>query len=171
MTQILVLASCIYVSILAAAIYFSRAGARRIAGALAGGLAVAILGLGVEALAHKQGWWRYTSDDTSVGPVAMYPLLVAIFAFLALVGWRIVRRFGMRGLALSLGVLAVVGTLRDYFVAGKLMNIIVFTPGVAMAMIDGVLWAGLTAVAIGVMRLVSGPARHDPLVRRRGESV
>ena len=47
MTQILVLASCIYVSVLAAAIYFTRAGARRIAGALAGGVAVAILGLGV----------------------------------------------------------------------------------------------------------------------------
>ena len=100
----------------------------------------------------------------------MYPLIVVIFAFLALVGWRIVRRFGMRGLAVSLGVLAVVGTLRDYYVAGKLMNIIVFTPGVAMAMIDGVLWAGLTALAIGVMRVVSGPACHDQLVRRRGGS-
>jgi hypothetical protein len=171
MTQILVLASCVYLSILAAATYFTRAGVRRIAGALAGGVVVAIFGLGVEALAHKRRWWRYTSEDTVVGPLAMYPLIVVIFAFLALIAWRISRRFGLRGLAVSLGVLAVVGTLRDYLVAGKLMDMIVFAPGPVVAIVDGLLWAGLTALAIGVMRLVSGPALDDSLARRRGESV
>ena len=91
----------------------------------------------------------------------MYPLLVVIFAFLALFGWIVTRRFGWRGLTVFLAVLAIVGALRDYFIAGKLLGLIVFAPGVFLAIIDGFLWAGLTALAILVMRLVSGPARID----------
>ncbi len=163
MTQILVLAACVYLSLLTAAIYFTRAGPRRIAGALAGGAAIAIVGLGVEALAHMQGWWYYPHEDTVVGPLAMYPVLIVMFAFLALIGWRVMRGFGPRGLAVFLGVLAVVGTLRDYFLAGKLMGFIVFAPGVLVPIIDAALWAGLTGLAIGVMRLVSGPAGGDTL--------
>ncbi|HZY89201.1 MAG TPA: hypothetical protein VFE78_30540 [Gemmataceae bacterium] len=31
---------------------------------------------------------------------------------------------------------------------------------------DAACWAGLTALALAVMRLVAGPARGDPLARR-----
>jgi hypothetical protein len=158
MTRILILAWCVYGSLLLAAIYFTRATTRRVLGALAGAGAVALVGAVVEGVAHAQGWWRYTSDDTPYGPLAIYPLLVVAFAFLALIGWRITRHFGWRGLTVFLGILAVVGTLRDYLIAGSLMGLIVFAPGVVLAIIDAFLWAGLTALAIGVMRLVSGPA-------------
>jgi hypothetical protein len=84
---------------------------------------------------------------------------VVAFAFLALVGWRVMRRFGGLGLAVFLGILAVVGTLRDYLIAGRLMGLVEFAPGVVLAIIDGLPWAGLTALAIAVMRAVSGPAR------------
>ena len=161
MMPILILASCVYLSLFIAAIYLSGATPRRVVGALAGGGVVAIVGLGVEALAHARAWWRYTSDDTPVGPVAMYPAIVVIFAFLALIGWIVMRRFGERSLAVFLGTLAVVGTLRDYLIAGKLMGLIEFAPGAPTAIIDAFLWAGLTALAILVMRLVSGPARTD----------
>jgi hypothetical protein len=171
MTRILILAWCVYASLLVAAVYFTRATTRRILGALAGGGAVALVGAGVEALAHARGWWRYTSDDTPFGPLAIYPLLVVAFAFLALIGWRITRRFGVRGLAVFLGILAVVGTLRDYFISGSLMGLIVFAPGVYLAIIDAFLWAGLATLAIAVMRAVSGPARDDELARRTGDSV
>jgi hypothetical protein len=171
MTQILILACCVYLSLLVAAVYLTRATRRRVLGALAGGGAVALVGAGVEALAHARGWWRYTSDDTPYGPVAIYPLLVVAFAFLALIGWRVTRRFGWRGLIVFLGILAVVGTVRDYFIAGSLMGLIVFAPGVGLAIIDALLWGGLTAVAIAVMRAVSGPARDDELARRPGDSV
>jgi hypothetical protein len=170
-TQILILAGCVYTSILAAAVYFSRATTRRVVGALAGGVAVALVGPGVEAFAHARGWWRYPHDDTPVGPLAMYPVLVVMMAFLALFGWVVMRRFGWRGLIVFLGVLAVVGALRDYFISGKLMGLIVFAPGILLVVIDAALWAGLTALAIGVMRLVSGPARDDRLARRRGDSA
>ncbi len=55
MTQILILASCVYFSLLGATIYFTRATTRRVMGALAGGVAVAVVGAGVEAFAHAQG--------------------------------------------------------------------------------------------------------------------
>jgi hypothetical protein len=167
MTQLLILASCVYVALLVAAVYFTRATMRRVFGALAGGGAVALVGAGVEALAHVQGWWRYTSDDTPYGPLAIYPLLVVAFAFLALIGWRVTRRFGSRGLIVFLVILAVVGTLRDYFISGSLMGLIEFAPGVVHAIIDAFLWAGLTALAMVVMRAVSGPARDDEFAPAR----
>jgi hypothetical protein len=74
MTQIL--ASCVYLSLLVAAIYFTRATARRVVGALGGGGAVALVGAGVEAIAHARAWWSYSSDDTPIGPVGMYPALL-----------------------------------------------------------------------------------------------
>ena len=171
MAQILILAWCVYGGLLVAAVYFTRATPRRVVGALAGGGVVALVGVGVEAWGHARGWWRYTADDTPYGPPAIYPLLVVAFAFLALIGWRVMRRFGGRGLAGFLGILAVVGTLRDYLIAGRLMGLVEFAPGVALAIIDGLLWAGLTALAIAVMRAVSGPAREDRLARRPGGSV
>jgi hypothetical protein len=156
---------------LVATIYFTRPTPRRVGGALAGGVAVAIVGVGVEAFAHTREWWRYTTNETPIGPVAMYPLIVVVFAFLALIGWIVARRFGWRGTAGFLGILAVVGALRDYLIAGKLMGLIVFAPGALLAIIDGLLWAGLTALAIIVMRLVSGPARIDRTTSRLGDSV
>jgi hypothetical protein len=171
MTQIMILAGCVYLSMLAAAVYFTKASPRRVVGALAGGGAVAVVGAGVEAFAHARGWWRYTSGDTPIGPVAMYPVIVLVFAFLALIGWIVTRRFGWRGMAVFLGVLAVVGALRDYFIAGKLLGLIVFAPGAFLAIIDGFLWAGLTALAISVMRLASGPAQVDRPASQPGDSV
>src|SRR5262249_59135451 len=98
----------------------------------------------------------------------MYPLLIVAFALLALIGWRVARRFGARGLSVFLGILAVVGTLRDYLIAGGLMGLVVYAPGVALAILDASLWAGLTGLAIAVIRVGSGPARDDePACRAR----
>ena len=38
--------------------FFSRATARRIAGALAGGAAFAVVALGIIVLGEKAGWWH-----------------------------------------------------------------------------------------------------------------
>jgi hypothetical protein len=76
MTQIMILAGCVYLSMLAAAVYFTKASPRRVVGALAGGGAVAVVGAGVEEFAHARGCWHYTSRDTPIGPVAMYPVKV-----------------------------------------------------------------------------------------------
>ncbi len=46
MTQMLVLAACVYLSLLTATTYLTRAGTRRIAGALAGGTVIALVSNG-----------------------------------------------------------------------------------------------------------------------------
>src|SRR4051794_40081339 len=104
---ILIAASFVYLAVLSATAWFSRATKRRFTGALLGGLAVAAVGLGVEFLAHKLGWWHYPFVQTSYGPPLMYPLIVLVFAALALIGWRLTRRFGWRGQTAFLIALAI----------------------------------------------------------------
>src|SRR4029450_11735909 len=94
---IFIVACFVYVAVLGATAYFSRATARRIAGALVGGVAVGVVGVGVEILAHTLGWWRYPSVETPYGPPLIYPVVVLMFAVIALIGWRVMRRFGWSG--------------------------------------------------------------------------
>jgi hypothetical protein len=164
--QLLLAATGVYLAFLIAAVYFTRATPRRVVGALAGGAAVAVVGVGVEALCQSLGFWRYPSDDSPYGPPLMYPAVVLMFALLPLVGWRVTRRFGWRGQAVFLTAVTAVGTLRDYLIAGQVMRLIVLAPGVGTVLVDAACWAGLTALAQAVMRLVAGPARGDRLARQ-----
>jgi hypothetical protein len=171
MQQLLALAACVYLVVFAVTIYFTRATARRALGAAAGGVAVAVVGLGVELLCQALGFWHYPSDDTGRGPLLMYPVLVLMFAVLALLGWRVVRRFGWRGAVAFLALVTVLGALRDYFEAGQALGMIVLAPGITTVLVDMGCWAGLTALAQGVMRLVAGPASADRLSRRKREDA
>jgi hypothetical protein len=164
---ILVTASGVYLVVLVGTAYFTRATRRRVTGALMGGAAVAVVGVGVECLAHAAGWWRYPSVETPYGPPLMYPVVVLLFAAMALVGWRVTRRFGWRGQAAFLLAVALLGALRDYWVAARLLQFIVFAPGIGTMLVDAVCWAGVLALAQGVMRLVAGPVGADPLARQR----
>src|SRR5215469_8044108 len=67
---------------LCAAVYFTRATARRVLGALVGGVAVAAVGYGVELACQALGLWYYPSDDTGRGPLLMYPSLAFLWATL-----------------------------------------------------------------------------------------
>lgn len=164
--QILRLAMCVYAVLLVAVIYFTRATSHRVFGALSGAGAVALVGPGVEALAHARGWWRYPSVDTPFGPLLIYPLVVLVFAILALIGWRVTRRFGGRGLAVFLAALVVMGTLRDLAVGAWFPQFFILAPGLEPRLADAACWLGPTALALAVMRLVSGPAGGDRLARR-----
>ena len=163
---ILIAASCVYLAVLVVTVYFTRATRRRVTGALIGGVAVGVVGVGVECLAHALGWWHYPFVETPYGPPLMYPVVVLLFAALALIGWRVTRRFGWRGQAAFLIAVTILGTLRDYRVAAWLPEFIVFAPGIGTAFIDAACWAGLLAFAQAVMRLVAGPVRGDPLARQ-----
>jgi hypothetical protein len=158
-------AGCVYAAVLAGTAHFTRARARRVVGALAGGVAVGIVGVGIECLAHALGWWRYPSVETLYGPPLMYPALILLFAALALIGWRVHRRFGWGGQVTFLTALATVGTLRDYFWAARLPDLIVFATGMGPVLADAACWAGLTGLAQAVMRCVAGSAGSDPLAR------
>ena len=163
---ILIAASCVYLVVMVVTAYFTRATRRRVTGALFGGVAVGLVGVVVESLAHAMGWWRYPSVETPCGPPLMYPVVVLLFAALALIGWRVTRRFGWRGQAAFLCAVTIVGTVRDYRVAAWLPEFIVFAPGIGTALVDAACWAGLLALAQAVMRLVAGPVRGDPLARQ-----
>ena len=63
--------------------------------------------------------------------------------------------------------MALAGTLRDFAVAALMPGLITFSPGMVIALIDMLLWSGLTALAQSVMRLVAGPAAADLLLHRR----
>ena len=169
--QVLLVGIGVCLVYLCAAIYFTRATARRALGAVAGGVVVAAVGFGVELACQALGLWHYPSDDTGRGPLLMYPALALLWATLALIGWRVVRRFGWRGEAVFLAAVAVLGTLRDYFVAEQALGMISLAPGVTTVLVELVCWAGQTALAQAVMWPVAGPAGADRLARRPWEQA
>lgn len=164
--RVLIAASCIYLIVMVVTAYLTRATRRRVVGALIGGVAVGVGGVGIECLAHAREWWRYPFVETAYGPPLIYPVVVLLFAALALIGWRVTRRFGWRGQAAFLSAVTVVGTLRDYRIAAWLPQFIVFAPGIGTVLVDAACWAGVLALAQIVMRFVAGPVRGDALARQ-----
>jgi len=169
--QMLLLGTCVYLVLLAATTYFTRATRRRFLGALAGGLAVAVVGVAVEICFQTLGFWHYPSAKQRYGPPLIYPLVVLVWAVLALLGWRVMRRFRWRGQMVFLTAVTVVGTLRDYLVAGQALGLIVLAPGPLTVLVVAACWAGMTALAQAVMRVVAGPAAADRLARRPWETA
>ena len=113
-TQQLHLFNGLAVVLLVVVSILTRATARRIAGALAGGAAAGVVVLGMAALGEEAGWWHFaiTWEPHSL---ALLWINCALSAFPFLITWRIARRFGWRGLAVFLVVLAIIGPPRDYW--------------------------------------------------------
>ena len=148
--QILLLATCVYLVGLALVSHFTRARLRRFIGALVGGFAVGVVGVGVEVLFQTLGFWHYPSAEQPYGPLLMYPVIILMWAGYSLIGWRVMRRFAWRGEVIFLAVVIVLGTLRDYLVAEKAFGFIALRPGFATVVVDAGCWAGLTALAQSV---------------------
>jgi len=97
-TSQLILTDCVSLILLGITTLLTRATPRRILGALAGGLAAALLNVGEDIVAFSLGWWYYPSVATSYGPPLMYVAVGLWYgAGVALIGWRLTRRFGWRG--------------------------------------------------------------------------
>src|SRR4051812_4570885 len=86
--QAIYIAIGVYLTLLAVTTYFARPTRRRFLGALAGGVAVAVVGVGIESLFHNLGFWHYPSVGEPYGPVALFPLLGGGFSMAALFGRR-----------------------------------------------------------------------------------
>lgn len=166
MTQPLVLLTGAYFVELLAIIYFTRATARRVVGALAGGVSVAVMALGMIAFCQAVGWWRIPFASTPSMVALLGVGLVISCSPIYLVTWRIARRFRWRGLAVLLGVVTVIGPPRDYLIAAKYPEWMVFSPGVAPILADAVAYVGIVVVGHAVMCLVAGPAGADPFANR-----
>jgi hypothetical protein len=162
-TQQLILISCLYLAELLIVTYFTRATSRRIVGALAGGAAVGLFGLGAIVLGNALELWRV--------PISWTPLFLALFYLglaisvtpIYLVTWRLARRFGWRGLAVFTCIVAIIGPPRDYLIAATFPKWMVFARGVAPILLDAAAYIGIVAIGHAVMRLVAGPSREDRL--------
>ena len=163
--QQIILWACAYLIELVAVIYFTRATARRIIGALAGGAAAGLLGLGAIALCETLGWWRIPFASTPYFLPLFYLGLSISLTPIYLVTWRIARRFGWRGLAVFVCAVGIIGPPRDYLIAATFPKWMVFAPGVAPILADAATYVGMVALGHAVMRLIAGPATEDRLAR------
>jgi uncharacterized membrane protein YqjE len=148
----------------------TRASGRRIAGALAGGAAVGVVGLGIIAFGERVGWWHMA---ITWGPYFLTLMLIdfSLCAFVFLITWRIARRYGWRGLAAVLVILAIIGPPRDYWYMRQFPEWGRYGPGVAPVIAISAAYVVLVLVGHGVMRLVAGSAREDRLARRPWEGA
>jgi hypothetical protein len=152
-------------------IYFTRATARRVMAALVGGAAAGLLGLGAIALCEALGWWRVPFASTPYFPALFYLSLSISLTPIYLVTWRVARRFGWRGLAVSLCIVAIIGPPRDYLIAAMFPKWMVFAPGFAPILADAATYVGIVALGHAVMRLIAGPASEDRLARPPRETL
>src|SRR6266496_496984 len=159
-TQQLHLFNGLYLLVLIVVVFLTRATAQRVAGALAGGTAVGVVGLGIIALGEQMGWW-----DIAITwkPYFLTLMLIdfTLCAFVFLITWRIARRFGWRGLAVVLFVLAGVGPPRDFWYLRRFPEWGNYGPGVAPVLAISAAYVVLVLLGHGVMRLIAGPARDD----------
>ena len=169
-TQQIHLFNALYLVVLFVVAVLTRATARRIAGALAGGAAIGVVALGIIALGEQVGWWHMA---ITWEPYFLTLMLIGFTecAFIFLITWRIARRFGWRGLAVLLVVLAVIGPPRDYWYMRRFPEWGRYGPGFAPVVAISASYVLLVLVGHGVMRLVAGPAREDRLARRPRETA
>ena len=163
----LIVVTCLYLVELVAVGYFTRATSRRILGAFGGGAAVGCFGIGAIVLGNALGWWRVPITWTPYFLTLFYLGLAISVTPIYLVTWRLVRRFGWSGLAVFIGIVAIIGPPRDYLIAAVFPAWMVFAPGVAPILADAATYVGIVALGHGVMRLIAGPSRAD---RLRNES-
>ncbi|HEX9271127.1 MAG TPA: hypothetical protein VGA01_02815 [Candidatus Binatia bacterium] len=164
-TQQLHLFNALYLVILVVVALLTRATARRIAGALTGGVAVGVMALGIIALGEQVGWWHMA---ITWEPHFLTVMLLGspLIGFIFLITWRIARRFGWRGLAVCLIVVAIIGPPRDYWYMRRFPEWGSYGPGFAPILAISAAHVLMIVVGHGVMRLVAGPARADRLAQR-----
>jgi hypothetical protein len=164
-TQQLYVFSGLYLLLTVIVAFFTRATARRIAGAVAGATAAGVVCLLIIALGERMQWWHMV---IAWEPYFLTLMLIgfAVCVFLFLITWRIDRGFGWRGLAVFLLILAVIGPPLDYWYMRHFPELGQYGPGIAPVLAISATYVILVLVGHGVMRMVSGPSREDPLARR-----
>jgi len=151
-------------------IYFAKASLRRVGAALLGGIAGGLLNVVADLLAFALGWWHYASTHPAYAPPWFYVTAgLGYGPVLALLGWRIDRRFGGRGVLLFLACVAIYGPLRDYLgttaASASGFHLLVLSPAPLAVLADALCWVGCVGIAMLVMRLFAGPATADRLAR------
>jgi len=158
-----VLATALLFAVIA---FFTRATPRRIVAALIAAIPIVPLVMFYDAVAARLGWWHYPSVAAGSAPLAWY-IAAALFygAALGLVGWRVFRRFGRRGLIAFLIALALFGVARDT-VYSRTTDVIEFGGGWAPVVADLFAYGSAAAIVQVIMYWIAGPSGSDPLARK-----
>src|SRR5205823_12116758 len=127
-------------------------------GAMAGGAAAWLLGVGAIALCNALGWWWIPFASTPYFLALFYLGLSISLTPIYLVTWRLARRFGWHGLAVFIGIVTIIGPPRDYLYATTFPRWMVFAPGVAPILADAATYAAAVALGHAMMRFIAGPA-------------
>jgi len=123
--------------------------------------------------------------DHAVVPRSDAPLLFYLIQSLVLmahrspplIGWRIHRRFGTRGLVVFLVLFPIYGAIHDYggttavASSGMMSTTIVFAPGPVALVADALCYETMAIVALLVLRLIAGPATSDLLAPSSAEQL
>jgi hypothetical protein len=168
--QQLYLFSGVALAISVAAALLTRATPRRIVGAVAGAGAAGVALLTVVSLGERVRVW-HMAIDWSPYMVVLLLINVALCAYVFLITWRIARRFGWRGLVIVGFGVAIIGPPRDYWYMSRFPEWGYYAPGFGPVIAISVAYVTLILVGHGVMRLLAGPARKDPLARRPWAAV
>lgn len=163
--QQLYLFTAFYVLLLAVVAILTRAAPRRIAGALAGAAPGGVLMLIIAAFGESAGWWHFVMNWTPYFLVLMCITMIPC-GLVFLLTWRIARRFGGRGLAVSLFIVAVLGPVRDYSYMAAFPEWGAYGPGLAPVLGISAAYVTMGVVGHGLMRLIAGPAGADRLAQR-----
>jgi hypothetical protein len=126
--------------------------------------------LGVVALGERVGWW-HTAISWEPDSLAPLLIIVTLCAYIFLFTWRIARRFGWRGLAFVAIAAAVVGPPRYYWYMQRFPEWGTYAPGIAPALAISATCVLLGILGHGVMWLVAGPSRADPLAHWEGSRI
>jgi hypothetical protein len=162
-TREIIFVTSLYLIALIVVVYFTRATSRRVVGAFVGGAAVGLFGMGAVVLGNALALWRVPIFWTPYFVTLFYLGLAISVTPIYLVTWRLTRRFGWRGLAVFIGIAAIIGPPRDYLYAAKFPAWMVFAPGIMPILADSAAYVGIVAIGHVVMRLVAGSAREDRL--------
>jgi len=162
-----VLSVAVTAGLFAGVAYFTRAGWRRIIGALVAAAPLVPLVMFYDAVAAQMGWWRYPAVGAGAAPLAWYVASALGYgAAFGLVGWRTIRRWGSRGLLGFLAAFALFGAGRD-LAYSHAYQLIVFGPGPLPILADLFAYASAAALVQLLMRWIAGPARADRLAREK----
>jgi hypothetical protein len=161
----------LYLTLLVVVAFLTRATARRIAGALAGGAAFGVVGLGIIAVGEKVGWWHMAITWEPYFLTLMFLGFVVSCAPVYLLTWRVARRFGWRGLAVFTVVAAVIGPPRDEWYMARFPEWGSYGPGIAPVLAIAATYAIMVLLGHSMTCLVAGPARGSRLARRPWEAA
>jgi len=135
---------------------FTRAPGKRIVAALSGGLIAAFIGAGLDAVGSRLGLWHYVTASPDHAPWGIYIAAGFLQGAAALIGWRIHQRFGLIGLVLWIGAVAVGSTVQDYVAAAFGPKVQIIAPGLEPAIGDFIVWTIVTSVTVTLMFAFAG---------------